>query len=220
MPGGTTLVDIAKRQADRLLVMKAIFDASEGSQDVYVSGPTLLETLGLSDQELGDACNYLEGKHLIKTTQTLWGHLTPFHIQITHWGIREMEQSLTTPEEPTEHFPPAVYIINVGGSIIGSNIQSGSPGAQQELTLSDLDLSAVREFLSEYEARAAELDLPSPAAEELAADIATIKAQLSSPKPKRHVLRESLTSVRTILEVTSGTAAAVGLLDLLKLIHL
>jgi hypothetical protein len=47
------LVDIEKRRADRLLVMKAIFDASQGSESVYVSGPELLDALELTDQELG-----------------------------------------------------------------------------------------------------------------------------------------------------------------------
>jgi hypothetical protein len=216
----TRLLDIEKRRADRLRVMKAIFDASSGSEDVFVSGPELLENLGLSDQELGDACKYLEGEHLISTTQTMWGHLTPYMIQITHWGIKEMEQSLTAPSEPTQHFPPAISVINVHGSVIGSAIQSASPGARQEVSTGDLDLGAVREFVGQYEARAADLDLPSPAAEELAAEIDTVKAQLRSPKPKHHVIRESLHSARAILEVATGGATAVGLLDLLQHIRL
>jgi hypothetical protein len=214
------LVDIEKRRADRLLVMKTIFDASQGSEDVFVSGPALLEALDLSDQALGDACNYLAGEGLIKTTQTMWGHLTPFTIQITHWGIKEMEQSLIAPEEPTLHFPPAVSIINVGGSVIGSAIQSGSPGADLKLSVGDFDLGVVREFLAQYDAQAADLDLPSPAAEELAAEVDTVKAQLRSPRPKLHVIRESLISARAALEVATGGAAAVGLLDLLQHVHL
>jgi hypothetical protein len=47
------LVDIAKRRADRLLAMKTIFDAFQGSENVYVSGPELLDTIELTDQELG-----------------------------------------------------------------------------------------------------------------------------------------------------------------------
>jgi hypothetical protein len=84
------LVDVEKRRADRLRVMKAIYDTSDGSEYTLVSGPQLLEDLGLPDQELADACLYLEGEHLITSTHTSWGHATPFHIQITHWGIREI----------------------------------------------------------------------------------------------------------------------------------
>jgi hypothetical protein len=215
-----SIMDVAMRKACRLQVMRAIFEAADGSESNVVSGVELLDNLGFSDEELGDACKYLEGERLIKTTQTLWGHLTPFIIQLTHKGIKEIEQSVQSPSEPTEHFPAAVSIMNFHAPVIGSAIQSGSPGAQQEMSIGDLDLGAVHEFLREFDARAAELDLPSPEAAEVKAEIATVKAQLSSPKPKRNIIAESLRSVRTILEVTSGSAAAVGLLDLLKLIHL
>lgn len=213
-------MDIERRKADRLRVMRAIFDLADGSEANVVSGGELLDKLELSDQALGDVCKYLEGEGLIKTTQTLWGHLTPFIIQLTHQGIKEIEQSLEAPSEPTQHFPAAVSIMNFHAPVIGSAIQSGSPGAQQEVSVSDLDLSAIGEFLREYDARAADLGLPAPAAEELAAEIDTVKAQLRSPKPKRHVIRESLISARTILEVAAGGAGTIGLLDLLKLIHL
>jgi hypothetical protein len=86
--------------------------------------------------------------------------------------------------------------------------------------MGDLNLDAVREFLREFDAQVADLDLPPLTAEELAAEIATVKAQVGSPRPKRNIIRESLRSIRAILEVTSGSAAAVGLLDLLRVIHL
>jgi hypothetical protein len=47
-----------RSQADRLRVMKAIYVASGGSEYAIVPGPQLLEDLGLSDQELADACRY------------------------------------------------------------------------------------------------------------------------------------------------------------------
>ena len=215
------MVDIEKRQADRLQVMKAIFEMAGGSQDVEVQGSDLLTRLGLAPQELGDACNYLAGQGLIEEAAPDMGASpVPYWVNITHQGIMEMEQSLRAPSEPTPHFPPLISVFHVEGNVIGSAIMSGSPGAQQQVTFGDLDLNAVNRFLSEYEARVAELDLPSPQAEELAADVATIKAQVESPRPKKNIILESLYSARTILEITAGSAAAVGLLDALKLIHL
>jgi hypothetical protein len=139
------MTDTEKQRANRLLVMKAIYDVSEGSEGNIVSGPDLLETLGLSDQELGDACKYLEGEHLIRGTKTLWSHLTPYMINITHRGIKEMEESLQAPDKPTAHFPPAVSIIHVQGNLIGSPIQSGSPGAQQEMIVRDIKIEGATE---------------------------------------------------------------------------
>jgi hypothetical protein len=139
------MTDVEKQRTNRLIVMKAIYDASEGSEAKPVSGPDLLETLALSDQDLGDACKYLEGERLIKGTRTLWGHLTPFLVNITHRGIKEIEESLQTPAKPTQHFPPAVSIVHVQGNLIGSPIQSGSPGAQQELTSGEIHIEGISE---------------------------------------------------------------------------
>lgn len=212
-------MDIEKRRADRLRVMKAIFDTSNGSEtEVVRVVPQLQQSLSMSEQELIDACNFLIGEHLIdasiKADDLIIG------VQITHRGIKEMEESLRAPSRPTEHFPAAVSVIEIHGDVIGSAVQGGSPGAQQEVTSGDLNLNAVRDFLREFDAKVEDLGLTGLAAAELKAEIDTVRAQLDSPKPKRHVILESLRSVRSILEITSGTAAAVGLLDLLKLIHL
>ena len=49
----SSVTDIARRRADRLRVMNAIYEAAEGSRMSHVSGGWLLEHLGLSDEELG-----------------------------------------------------------------------------------------------------------------------------------------------------------------------
>ena len=200
--------------------MKAIFDMSGGSEDQQVLGHQLADEVDLTPQELGDACHYLAGEGLIEEAMPDMGASpVPYWINITHQGISEMEQSLHAPSTPTQHFPPAISIIKVQGSVIGSAIQSGSPGAQQEVSVGDLDLEAVQRFLRELDAKATELDLPALAAEELAAEIATVKAQIQSPKPKRHIIEACLASARSILENASGGVAAVGLLDLIQHLH-
>lgn len=212
------MTSMEEKKANRLLVMNAIYEASGGSENTMVSGPDLLQNLGLSDEDLADACNFLKGERLIKGDGSSWGHRTPFIIHVTHWGIKEMEQSIEAPTKPTEHFPPAVSIIHVEGNVIGSPIQSGSPGARQEVTV-DIDLGNVRDFLSQLEKVASTLDLPETASQELAAEVATLKAQVDSPKPKRQIIRESLHSIRGILEGTGGALAATGLLEMLQHIH-
>jgi hypothetical protein len=101
----STVTDIARRRADRLRVMNAIYEAAEGSRMSHVSGGWLLEHLELSDEELGGICRYLEGEHLITAGQEYWGHHTPFMILLTHAGIEEMKQSRQAPDQATEHFP-------------------------------------------------------------------------------------------------------------------
>lgn len=199
--------------------MSAIYEKSGSSESVFISGPELLGSLGLSDQELGDACKYLENERLIKGDRSSWGHHTPYMIRITHQGIRGMEQSRRSPEESTRHFPPAISIIHVKGDIIGSAIQSGSPGAQQQVSVGELDPSLIVDFLNELEARAPEIGLPDNERKELAAEIATIRAQVESPRPKKTIIHEGFRSIRAILEGAAGVATATGLLDLLRLIR-
>jgi hypothetical protein len=214
------VIDIDQRQADRLRVMRAIFDAANGGETQIVRiVPHLQQRLGLTEQEIMDAAHYLIGEGLIVAPLKSGDYI--IGVRLRHRGIKEMEQSLQSPDKPTHYFPPASYVVNnFHGDVIGSAVQSGSPGARQEVTFGDLDLSAVSKFLREYDARAAELNLPSPQAEELAADIDTIRTQVQSPRPKKTIIVESLRSARSILEITAGSATAIGLLDALKLIHL
>jgi hypothetical protein len=99
-------MDIEKRRTDRLRVMKAIFDMSGGSEDQQVLGHELAARVELTPQELGNACHYLAGEGLIEEAMLDMGASpVPYWINITHQGIREMEQSLQAPSEPTQHFP-------------------------------------------------------------------------------------------------------------------
>lgn len=83
-----------------------------------------------------------------------------------------------------------------------------------------MNMSDIEKFVQQYEVNADLLELPADAAAELAAEIGTVRAQIASPKPKHEVIRGSLLTARSILEHASGGAAAVGLLDLIHLLHL
>lgn len=212
------MVDIPKRRANRLRVMTEIFNAAHGNRHAFVATDPIRDHLELSEEEMADACNYLEGEGLIEGTQTL--RLYPSQVSLTHWGIREVEQSQEHPEEPTEHFPPLVTVTqHFHGDVISSAIQAGSPGATQMAAIGSLDFDTVREFVQRYEEVEPSLGLDAENAAELQADIATIRAQLTSPRPKSEIIRQSLRTARTILEGATGSLAASGLLELLQHIH-
>jgi hypothetical protein len=215
----STVTDIARRRADRLRVMNAIYEAAEGSRMSHVSGGWLLEHLELSDEELGGICRYLEGEHLITAGREHWGHHTPFMILLTHAGIEEMKRSREAPDQATEHFPP-IAVIHVEGDAIGSAIQVGSPRAHQAVFIGDLNLDTVREIVGEFEAQAASLRLPDGDARQLRADMAAVKVQTGLPTPDHDTIAGHLRSARSILEHATGGAAAAGLLDLLRTTHI
>jgi hypothetical protein len=214
------MIDIEKRRADRLRVMNKIYEAADGSQRTQISGPWLLEHMGMPEDELADACLYLVSEHLIEGDKTLWHSAIPYTIRLTHRGMTEMERSRSAPENPTAHFPPMISVVHIAGDNIGSPIQAGSPGARQAVSIGDLDLGRIRELLTELEAHAPSLALSEDDAAQLQADLATVKAQVNSPRPNNRTIREHLLSVRAILENTAGGLAAGGLLELLQHIHL
>jgi hypothetical protein len=77
-------VDVEKRRANRLRVMKAIFEESGGSETELVDTAQLRNDLALSDTELADARNYLEGEGLITARYRVLGQLSPIAVQIRH----------------------------------------------------------------------------------------------------------------------------------------
>ncbi len=213
------MTDSARRGVNRLRVMNAIYEAAEGSRMSHVSGGWLLEHLGLSDEELGDICGYLEAEHLITAGREYWGHHTPFMILLTHAGIEEMQRSRQAPNQATKHFPP-ISVIHVAGDATGPVIQVGSPRANQTVSVGDLNLDTVRKIVGEFEAQAASLHLPDDGARQLRADMARVKVQIDLPTPDHHSIREHLQSARAILEHARSGAAAAGLLGLLRNLHL
>jgi hypothetical protein len=215
----STVTDIARHRADRLRVMNAIYEAAEGSPMSHVSGGWLLEHLELSDEELGGICRYLEDERLITAGREHGGQHTPFMILLTHAGIEEMKRSREAPDQATEHFPP-ISVIHVEGDAIGAAVQVGNPRAHRAVSVSHLNLDKVREIVGVFEAQAASLRLPDGDARQLRADVAAVKVQLDSPTPDHHTIGGHLQSARAILEHATDRAAAAGLLDLLRSLHL
>jgi hypothetical protein len=115
--------------------------------------------------------------------------------------------------------------IHIGTFIQGGagsqQVQVNSPGASQQQGLS---ADQVEDLTKLVQLVATALDGNSTQMDELdelRAEIATIKAQANSPKPKRGVLRESLSSVRAILEGAAGEVLAAHLPTVMPvLVHL
>jgi AbiTii len=102
-------------------------------------------------------------------------------------------------------------ITNNIGSMSNSQLQQASPAASQAFAITN-DLEALCNVLNELKSKRHELGLGEPDLCEMAAEIEIILSQSSSPKPKPSILRESLKSIRTILEAAAGNALASGFL--------
>jgi hypothetical protein len=92
------------------------------------------------------------------------------------------------------------------GDVTGSQIQIGSNSSNQHQanrTVGDTTaLMAVAQALS---VAVEQSKAAGDAADELRAEIATLQAQAASPKPKWEIVKESASSVKTIVEGAAGT---------------
>lgn len=101
--------------------------------------------------------------------------------------------------------------IVVHGDMRDSTIQQGN----HNVAIVEYNKADIQQIVEEVKEQITKLTLSKDHAQEITSDIATVQAQLASPKPKHHIIRESLTSVRHILEHAMGAALAHASLPLL-----
>ncbi len=97
------------------------------------------------------------------------------------------------------------YSINIE-NMTGSQLQQGTTGSIQTFTQT-ADLSGISAFVEKLLPAIGELSNPTDR-DQLQSDLETIRSQLKAPTPKTGMIRECLTSVRTVLEGTTGNLAA------------
>ena len=190
---------LEQKRANRFRFLNALYETTDGRRDHMISMWELGDQIGMDRETTSGAVEYLVGEHLMEYL-AIGGE-----VGITHYGITQVERALERPTEPTQYFPPVVNITHVHGSMTNSQIQQGSAGSSQVLHVAPADLDAVRRFVTEFAQAVAASDLRGNLRAETDAEIATLNAQLQSPKPKAGIIAEGLRSLRTILEGAAGS---------------
>jgi hypothetical protein len=101
-------------------------------------------------------------------------------------------------------------ITNNIGSMSNSQLQQHSSGSQS--ISSGLDVAALKELIEIVRSSLESAKLPTAARREVSAELDTLKAQASSPKPKLNIIVESLKSLRTISEEAAENILGGGVL--------
>jgi hypothetical protein len=102
-------------------------------------------------------------------------------------------------------------VVNSQIAVGSSRIKGDISIIEQPMERSDF-IAAVEELIS----RVVELELGQQAVDEVLADLATIRSQLDSPRPKRSIIRACATNVQAVLQSAAGSAVYVGLIEILK----
>jgi CHAT domain-containing protein len=213
---GEAMERINRRDALRTQFMNELYEMADGSQTNFVPTKDIAERLGLVFEygkdidEVFAIVQYLEDERLIEVTGGEY-------VNLTHFGIREVEQAHRQPDEPTQHLAPINLVSVSAHTITNSPIQQGSPGATQSLTVLSQDhQSQLEAIVQSLKTSIDDLELGDEDKAELEAEVQTLEAQLASPKPKKEVIRPGLQSVRRILEGAASQTTASGLLEAIQ----
>ena len=143
---------------------------------------------------------------------------------ILNWSLKLEEdgifgEGMTFSDDEKNKVEQHSYNVNhFYSEVTGSQIQQSSPFAEQKQILKEFSTTNINSFISSLKEGLKNIEIDKEISKELDAEIATIDIQTKSPKPKNGIIKESLTTIRTILEGASGSVAGQLLLELTKLI--
>lgn len=150
---------------------------------------------------------------------------------ILKWTLKLEEdgilgQGLTfSPKEQEKAISSAAsHITNFYGPVGQSQIQLQSPQALQVMAGEDVGVAdtvyieQAKDLVSKIKDALAQLGLNKPQADEVAAEIATVEAQMRSPNPKRSIMNTSFETIRRILEAGAGGAVGQLIVEIGKII--
>lgn len=208
---------LAAKRVLRTKFMNWLYEATDGSELASTKPEAFLNETATADdpdavRALADAIKFLEGEYLIEATWTM-GEL-PFDVSLTHAGVVEIEEAMARPDRPTEHFVPIINVTTVQGSIIGSQIQQGSPGASQSGTITVNQRERFQAFIHAARQAAEVPELDSDDRVKVTADLDFMEKELAKTEPRWERLKVVGTAVQTILLGGLGDALGGGIASL------
>ena len=121
-----------------------------------------------------------------------------------------MEQQVEKPDSPSEHFPPYSVSFNISGSnFTNSPFQVANKDPSQKITVINQNQTAeLKEIVTELKRILSNSDIPGEKKQELEAEVQTIESQSKSPKPKIQIIKNTLSSAKSIVEEVAEVAGA------------
>ncbi len=196
----------------RFQFLLKVYNLSDADENKDIQSYKLGKSLGFSNNFTSNVIRYLYKEGLIKFKED-----SGVVIGISHYGIIEVENALSKPDKPTEHFPP-INIINISEMKNSQIIQDSHDVLQVKKNDKEL-IESLKDLIKFAENNLDELDLKKSEEQEFQTELKTIETQLSSPKPKRNILKECISSLKKIMESATGQIIASQIIDKLSIIE-
>ncbi len=171
--------EIEKREAERWKMLKEFYDLSKGNTYRVINMWKVGEALGFDKEITEITFQYLLHEGLLKAVAI--GGIA----SIAHYGLKEVERKLKCSSEPTDHF--SINVLSIAGDVVSSQIQQGSPGGQQMLTLDQR--SSIEEILKKIDGLLPQI--PNEEKKSIETDSGNCEAQLRKSQPSILSIKES-----------------------------
>ena len=211
LKGGSNMqLSLEQKKAARFRFLETLYKETNGAEEVLENMFDIGDKAGLDRETTSDIFDYLKGEGLVAAMA--FGGI----IKITHFGVVEYESAVGNPETPTQYFPPVNVvnnILNISGGVSGSQIQQGSISSQQNQQLTINDIAEIAKWITELDGKISEIGLAIDQQRAIRDESETVHALLGTKKPKRSFLKNSLNTIKSILEGVAGNAVAAMLLS-------
>lgn len=160
---------------------------------------------------------FVNRSSLIKILDSVRNIVLNWALKLEEDGVLGEELAFSENERKAASQSPQ-NINNFYGSVHCPQIAQGS---QQTVLISSsfqIDPEDIASFLALLEKELPNINLQPSAESELESEIRTVQAQINSPKPKKSIVKESLITIRNILEGAGGSAVGQLIIEAGKLL--
>lgn len=196
-------MDINQKDRNRFSFLQHLYEEVKGDTEARVNTSDISKKLGFNREETRLIVKYLADESLIKTTTT------QYSIWLDHKGRKEIEEALRNPDKATKYFSPysSINIIHIN-NMENSVLQQGTINSEVNSYFDNNQINNLDNIINEINSVKETLDISINLHKELMAEIQTLQSQKQSPRPKNIIIKESLKSIRTILEGAAGNTVA------------
>lgn len=180
---------------------------------VHITYPTTVANLIMSSLEVPlSPSMFISGGQLHKIIDAVRRIVLDWSLKLEAAGVIGSGLSFSA-EERRKAQTVSYHIGNIfHGSVDNSQVQAGTTSSTQNQVFKQSDAAELREIVSRLRGDSEAFGLGNDHRLELEAEIQTLEAQANSPKPKSSIIRETLGSIRRILEGAAGNAVAAAAL--------
>jgi hypothetical protein len=200
---------LEQKKAARFKMLEKFYLESGGSEQKWINIHDVGKKLNFPSDLTEITYQYLAGEGLIEAKAI--GGLTG----ITHYGIKEYESAISSPEHESRYFPPVNIINNILNikNINNSQLQVGSNASSQVIN-KETEFGEILKWLDKLEKVMLSENMNTEL-ESIRNEIDLIKSMAGGEKPNRKYLGIALSAIKDLLIGISSNAIFNNLLQIM-----